>query len=359
MSLVLVHGMKRPVIRVGRFAGQYAKPRSNASEVRDGVTLPSYFGDIVNRPEFTERDRTPDPRRMVDCFSHAAMTLNFVRSLLDGGFADLHHPEAWDLRFVTHADLPPDLKHEYQTMTRSLAEALRFMEALGDKSVDELSGVEFFTSHEGLNLLYESAQTRMVPRRPGWWDLTTHLPWIGDRTRNHDGPHIEFFRGVENPVGVKVGPTTTDDDLIRLVDALNPDNGAGELVIIHRMGVKKVAVRLPPLLQRIKAEGRRVLWVCDPMHGNTRAVGDLKTRDFDDILAELETAMDCHAAAGTHLGGVHFELTGDDVTECVGGGIGVTEADLRRNYQSACDPRLNYQQALEMAFLIARRTNGG
>jgi 3-deoxy-7-phosphoheptulonate synthase len=280
---------------------------------------------------------------------------------LDGGFADLHHPEHWDLRFVHHADLPPDLKAEYQAMTQSLAEALRFMEALGDKSVDELSGVEFFTSHEGLNLLYESAQTRTVPRKVGWWNLTTHLPWIGERTRNLDGPHVEYFRGVENPVGVKVGPTTTPDELIRTVDALNPDNAAGKLVLIHRMGARRVAESLPPLLERAREEGRRVLWVCDPMHGNTRSAGDggaVKTRDFDDILAELETAMDCHVGAGTALGGVHFELTGDDVTECVGGGIGVTEADLTSNYQSACDPRLNYQQALEMAFLIARRTNG-
>ncbi len=361
MSLVLVHGMKKPVIRLGRFAGQYAKPRSKAVEAQDGVELPSYFGDIVNRAPFTAEARTPNPRNMVDCYHHAAMTLNFIRSLLDGGFADLHHPEHWDLRFVHHADLPPDLKSEYETMTRSLAEALRFMEALGDKSVDELSGVEFFTSHEGLNLLYESAQTRMVPRKAGWWNLTTHLPWIGERTRNLDGPHVEYFRGIENPVGVKVGPATTPDEVMATIDALNPDDSAGKLVLIHRMGARKVAVSLPPLLERVKAEGRRVLWVCDPMHGNTRSAGDgsgVKTRDFDDILAELETAMDCHAAAGTVLGGVHFELTGDDVTECVGGGIGVTEADLAENYQSACDPRLNYQQALEMAFLLARRTNG-
>ena len=222
-----------------------------------------------------------------------------------------------------------------------------------------VSGVEFFTSHEGLNLLYESAQTRRVPRRAGWWDLTTHMPWIGERTRNLDGPHIEFFRGIENPVGVKLGPTSSGDDAVRLLDALNPDDSAGKIVFIHRMGAGKVAQGLPPLLERIKAEGRRVLWVCDPMHGNTRSAGDIKTRDFDDILAEVETAMDCHAAAGTILGGVHFELTGDAVTECVGGGIGVTEADLTQNYQSACDPRLNYQQALEMAFLLARRSNGG
>ncbi len=358
MSIVLVHGLKKPVVRVGRFAGQYAKPRSSATEKQGDQEHPSYFGDLVNAAPFTHADRTPDPQRMVECYQHASMTLNFIRSLIDGGFADLHHPERWDLRFVEHADLPPDLKAEYETMTRSLAEAMEFMEALGDKSIDELSGVEFFTSHEGLNLLYESAQTRQVPRREGWWDLTTHLPWIGERTRNLDGPHIEFFRGIRNPLGVKVGPKTTGDDVAKLIDALNPDDTPGRLVLIHRMGAKNVEVALPPLLERVRNEGRRVLWVCDPMHGNTRAAGGVKTRDFDDILAELESAMDCHAGVGTILGGVHFELTGDDVTECVGGGAGVTEADLVHNYTSPCDPRLNYQQALEMAFLIARRANG-
>lgn len=359
MSLVLVHGMKKPVVRVGRFAGQYAKPRSNPMESRGGVELPSYFGDIVNRAGFTEGDRTPDPWNMVSCYHHASMTLNFIRSLIDGGFADLHHPERWDMRFLGHADLPPDLKVEYRRMTRSLAEAMEFMEALGDKSVDELSRVEFFTSHEGLNLLYESAQTREVPRRRGWWDLTTHLPWVGERTRNLDGPHVEFFRGVENPVGVKVGPTAGVEEVVRLVERLNPEDEAGKVVLIHRMGARDVAVRLPGLLEGVKRSGRRVLWVCDPMHGNTRSAGEVKTRDFDEILSELETAIDCHAAAGTVLGGVHFELTGDDVTECVGGGAGVTEADLEHNYTSPCDPRLNYQQALEMAFLISRRVSGG
>ncbi len=359
MSLVLVHGLKKPVVRVGRFAGQYAKPRSSATETKDGVTLPSYFGDLVNGAEFTPEARTANPHRMVRGYQHAAVTLNFIRSLIDSGFADLHHPEYWDLRFMEHASLPEELRREYQQMSRRLAEALRFMEALGDTAIDNLSRVEFYTSHEGLNLLYESAQTRRVPRREGWYDLTTHLPWIGERTRALDGAHVEFFRGVSNPVGVKVGPSTSPADLLALIDRLNPTDEPGRMVLIHRMGAAKIAQTLPALLHAVKHAHRRVLWMCDPMHGNgvTTRHG-IKTRDFNDILAELRLAFDLHAREGTVMGGVHFELTGEDVTECVGGAAGVTEEDLTANYASPCDPRLNYQQALEMAFLIARHAGG-
>ncbi|HBS28233.1 MAG TPA: 3-deoxy-7-phosphoheptulonate synthase class II [Phycisphaerales bacterium] len=359
MSLVLVHGLRRPVVRVGRFAGQYAKPRSSPVEARDGVTLPSYFGDLVNSAEFTPEARTPNPHLMVRGYQHAAMTLNFIRSLIAGGFADLHHPEYWDLRFLHHANLPEALRAEYQRMTSQLAEALRFMELLGEKSVDDLTSVEFFTSHEGLNLLYESAQTRSVPRRTGHYNLTTHLPWIGERTRALDGAHVEFFRGVRNPVGVKIGPRGTPDELLALIDALSPHNEAGRMVVIHRMGADAIARSLPPLLERVKKEGRTVLWVCDPMHGNgMTTTNGHKTRSFDAILREIELAAALHKQAGTILGGVHFELTGEDVTECLGGARGIKESDLSTNFTSLCDPRLNYEQAMEMAFLIARRVGG-
>lgn len=365
MSLVLVHGTMKPIVRIGRFAGQYAKPRSERMESRtsslgEKVSLPSYFGDLVNRAEFTPEARTADPRLLIDAYQHAALTLNFIRSLSAGGFADLHHPEQWDLSFFENANLSGELKEEYRRTSQQLSEALRFMEALGETSVDELTRVTFFTSHEGLNLHYESAQTRRVPRKEGYWDLTTHLPWIGERTRQLAGAHVEFFRGVRNPVGIKIGPTCTPDELIRLLDALNPSEQPGKIVLISRMGVARIAESLPPLLRATKREGRRVLWVSDPMHGNTKTTDTgVKTRAFDAILGEIETAMDLHDAEGTVFGGVHLELTGEDVTECVGGAAGITEADLSTNYASACDPRLNYRQALETAFRIARRIRAG
>lgn len=356
MSLVLVHGLKKPVIRVGRFAGQYAKPRSSPTETRNGVTLPSYYGDLVNGVEFTAESRRPNPHLMVRGYQHAAVTLNFIRSLLDGGFADFHHPENWDLRFLQHAGLSDELRARYTAMTRELGEALTFMEALGETSVHELSRVEFFTSHEGLNLLYESAQTRTVPRREGYYDLTTHMPWIGDRTRDVHGAHVEFFRGIRNPIGVKLGAGARPDELLRLLDVLDPaERGEpGRITLIHRMGAARIESVLPPLLEAVQRSGRRVLWVCDPMHGNTQTMnGGVKTRSFDDILRELRLAFELHRRAGTILGGVHVELTGEDVTECVGGAGGLTAADLHRNYASPCDPRLNYHQALELAFAIA------
>jgi 3-deoxy-7-phosphoheptulonate synthase len=356
MSLVMVHESKRPVVRVGRFAGQYAKPRSKPVESRDGVVHPSYFGDMVNRADFSESGRRPDPDNMIVAYSHAAMTLNFIRSLSAGGFADVHHPEQWELSFFRHATTPDSLREEYEKTTKQLAEAFRFMEALGEMTVEELTRVDFYTSHEGLNLLYESAQTRSVPRREGWWDLTTHFPWIGERTRALDGAHIEFFRGVENPLGIKLGPGVTADQVLRLIDTLNPKNEGGKLALITRMGAARVGDVLPGLVEVVKRAGRTVLWVCDPMHGNTQvAPSGLKTRDFDDILREVETTFDVHDACGTYLGGVHFELTGDNVTECIGGAAGITVNDLDKNYASACDPRLNYRQSLEMGFRIAKR----
>jgi 3-deoxy-7-phosphoheptulonate synthase len=356
MSLVLVHGLKKPVVRIGRFAGQYAKPRSSPTETRDGVTLPSYFGDLVNSAEFTAEARRPDPRMMLRGYQHAAMTLNFIRSLVEGGFADLHHPEYWDLSFFGHASLSPALRAEYERMTRNLADGLRFMEALGEQRVEELSRVEFFTSHEGLNLLYESAQTRRVPRREGFYNLTAHLPWIGDRTRDAGGAHVEFFRGIENPVAVKLGESASGEQAAALARVINPANEPGKLVFVTRLGATHVAAKLPALVRGVARSGARVLWVCDPMHGNTTTTASgLKTRSFDAILAELEGTIDVHEHEGSRLGGVHFELTGDDVTECIGGAAGVTEANLSTNYASACDPRLNYQQSLELAFLLSRR----
>ncbi|MFI4896922.1 MAG: 3-deoxy-7-phosphoheptulonate synthase class II [Phycisphaerales bacterium JB059] len=360
MSLVLVPGLKRPVTRVGRFAGQYAKPRSSPTETRalngSEVTLPSYFGDLVNAADFDPDARQPDPHLMVRGYQHAAMTLNFIRSLVDGGFADIHHPEYWDLSFMEHAGLSESRRAEYRAMRDTLADGLRFMEALGEKSVEDLTRVEFYTSHEGLNLIYESAQTRRVPRKAGWFDLTTHLPWIGERTRALDGAHVEFFRGIRNPVGVKIGPKAEPGEVLELIETLNPANEAGKLVLISRLGASRVGEALPPLIEAVEGAGRRVLWMSDPMHGNGITTGSgVKTRSFDAILEELERVIEVHDRAGSVLGGVHFELTGEDVTECVGGASGVREEDLGVNYASPCDPRLNYAQSLELAFLLAGR----
>jgi 3-deoxy-7-phosphoheptulonate synthase len=375
MSVVLVYAGKRPVIRVGRFAGQYAKPRSSPTETRtiDGkpVTLPSYSGDLVNREPFTPDARRPDPQRMLDGYTHAAMTLNFVRALMDGGFADIHHPEYWDLGFMRHAGLPAELRAEYQRMIDRLSEGLRFMEAVGERTVEELTSAEFFTSHEGLNLLYESAQTRTVPRRTGWYNLSTHMPWLGDRTRDPDGAHVEYFRGIRNPIGIKLGPGTPPvhggsahtpaADLPRLLRTLNPTREKGKIVLIARLGARHVRAHLPELIKRVQDDTREggpgpVLWACDPMHGNAATTANgTKTRSFAEITDELEASWDIHQHLGSRLGGVHFELTGEDVTECLGGARGLNEADLARNYQSPCDPRLNYEQSLELAFLLARK----
>ena len=354
MSMVLVHGTQRPVVRLGRFAGQYAKPRSSDLETRGDVELPSYFGDLVNRAPFDADSRKVDPQLLLEGYKHAGLTLNFIRSLVDSGFADLHHPEYWDLSFLESAHLTDTLRDQYKQTIGDVSAALRFMQALGEGTVDELTRVEFFTSHEGLNLHYESAQTRTVPRRDGWYDLSTHMPWIGERTRDPDGAHVEFFRGIRNPVGAKVGPSASGDDVIRLLDRLNPDDEAGKIVLIVRMGASHVRDGLPPILERVKREGRTVLWMSDPMHGNTHSTqSGRKTRDFDAVLNEVEGCIAVHRGCGTVFGGVHFELTGDDVTECVGGADGLTEDDLERNYATLCDPRLNYRQALEMSFRIA------
>jgi 3-deoxy-7-phosphoheptulonate synthase len=356
MSVVMVHGMRLPVIRVGRFAGQYAKPRSADSETIAGQTLPSYRGDLINSAPFTEAARRPDPRRMIEGHARSAMTMNFVRSLIDGGFADLHHPEYWDLGWVLHSPLAA----EYQRRVDAIGDAVRFMETLSGEAIHNLNRVDFFTSHEALLLHYEQGQTRQVPRQWGWFNLATHYPWIGMRTADIDGAHVEYMRGIRNPVAVKIGPSVTPEVLMRLVDALNPHDEAGRLTLIHRMGVAHIERALPPLLDAVRREGRRVLWVADPMHGNTESTGNgFKTRRFENIRGELDRAFDLHAAAGTRLGGVHLELTGEDVTECLGGARELTEGDLERAYRSTVDPRLNYEQSMELAMLIVRKRASG
>ena len=350
MSLVLVHGLKKPVVRIGRMAGQYAKPRSADTETRDGVTLPCYRGDNVNRPGFTLEERTPDPQLLLRGYERAALTLNFVRALIDGGFADLHHPEYWDLDFVSHSPQ----KDAYEKIVHSISDALDFFEAASRSALHEAGRVNFYTSHEGLHLLYEQAQTRYIERQKRWYNLSTHMPWIGMRTAALDGAHVELFRGIANPMGIKVGPAMSAEWLQGLLSTLNPNNEPGRIVLIHRMGAKEVDKRLPGLIQAVRATGSPVLWICDPMHGNTEAVSSgLKTRRFENIVSEVESAFRIHREMGSWLGGVHFELTGENVTECTGGARGLTDADLARAYKSQVDPRLNYEQALELAMRIA------
>lgn len=352
MSLVLVHGLQLPVVRVGRFAGQYAKPRSTDTETRGEITLPSYRGDLINGPEFSAAARVADPQRMIRAHSRSAMTMNFVRALIDGGFADLHHPEYWNLSWVGYSPLAA----EYQQMVADIGGAVRFMETLAGVEVHTLNRIDFYTSHEALLLPYEQALTRQVPRQQGWFNLSTHYPWIGMRTAALDGAHVEYLRGVRNPIAIKIGPSVQPDQLLRLIDALNPDDEPGRLSFIHRMGATRIADRLPPLLEAVKRDGRRVLWICDAMHGNTESTSNgFKTRRFDNVRSEVEQSFDLHAAAGTRLGGVHLELTGEDVTECTGGARELTDIDLQRAYRSSVDPRLNYEQSLEIAMLIVRK----
>jgi 3-deoxy-7-phosphoheptulonate synthase len=356
MSLVLVHGTRKPVIRIGRIAGQYAKPRSADSETRGAVTLPAYRGDLINRDAFTAEDRAPDPVLMLRAYERAALTLNFVRALLDGGFADLHHPEYWDVSFAENS---PHAAQYHQIVT-SIRESLDFVSAITGVESEVLRRVDIFTSHEALALPYEQATTRRVPRRPGWYNLSTHFPWIGMRTAQLDGAHVEFHRGINNPLGIKIGPAMTAEWLTGLLDALDPDRLPGKITLIHRMGHDKVQKHLPPLVDAVRKTGRTVLWVCDPMHGNTETTPQgIKTRRFDNIVSELEQSFELHRQIGSRLGGVHVELTGENVTECIGGARGLSEGDLERAYKSRVDPRLNYEQALECAMRIARHMRQG
>ena len=352
MGLVMEYVGRRPVVRLGRIAGQYAKPRSDALETRDGVSLPVYRGDIINRSGFSLNDRQADPELLIRGYERAALTLNFIRALASHGFADVHHPENWDLAFAQ--DSP--YRDKYQEIVASITHALQFVEMVLDRPLMDHRGVELFTSHEGLHLVYEQAQTRRVPRRDGWYNLSTHFPWIGNRTRQLDGAHIEYFRGIQNPLGIKIDGTIDDGELERLLQALNPHNQAGRITLIHRMGVDRLCEHLPRLIEVVRRGAWKVLWCCDPMHGNTYTTpAGQKTRDCSKILGELKAAFEIHRAHGSRLGGVHLELTGENVTECLGGSRGVREEDLAKNYKSTVDPRLNYDQAMEIAFLIAEQ----
>lgn len=356
MSVVLLYGLKKPVIRVGRMAGQYAKPRSADLESRDGLTLPSFRGDLVNRNPFTADDRVPDPQLILRGYERAALTLNFVRSLVDGGFADLHHPEYWDLDWVGHSTMAD----QYRDVVRSISNSLDFLETITGRAVHDTQRADIYAAHEGLHLSYEQAQTRFLGRRKLWYNLTTHFPWIGMRTATLDGAHVEYFRGIANPIGIKIGAGMTGEWLQDLVRVLNPANEPGRLSLIHRFGASQIEDRLPPLIRAVRETGSPVLWICDPMHGNTESTADgTKTRRFDKIVSELEAAFHVHHAMGSYLGGVHLELTGENVTECTGGARGLTDADLARAYRSTVDPRLNYEQAMEIAMRIAGlRRNG-
>ncbi|MGO9229014.1 MAG: 3-deoxy-7-phosphoheptulonate synthase class II [Bryobacteraceae bacterium] len=352
MSLVLVMGAQRPVIRVGRFAGQYAKPRSAPTELREGVELPSYRGDNVNRAEFTREARTPDPALLLRGYERAALTLNFVRALVKGGFADLHHPEYFELDWAANSPLAA----EYHRMVETINDSLRFTEHVLGVRAGATDRIDFYTCHEALHLASEEAQTRHVPRRAGSFNLSTHFPWIGLRTNHPEGAHVEYMRGIENPIGIKVGPGTTRATIGRWLDILDPMRQPGRLTLIHRCGAHRIADELPALIEASRAEGGNVLWIADPMHGNTQTTAaGVKTRRFEDIYSEVEQAFDIHRALGGKLGGVHIEVTGENVTECTGGSNGPSESDLGRAYESEVDPRLNYEQSLELAFLIARK----
>jgi 3-deoxy-7-phosphoheptulonate synthase len=352
MAVILTFAAGMPVVKVGRIAGQFAKPRSDDFETLDGVTLPSYRGDNVNGAEFTVEARTPDPKRLFEAYAQSASTLNLLRAFAQGGYADLHNVHRWTLGFI--AGSPAG--EQYKVLAQRIGETLEFMVACGitPASVPQLRTTDFYTSHEGLLLGYEQAMTRIDSTSGDWYDTSAHMIWIGDRTRQPDGAHVEFCRGIKNPIGLKCGPSMSEDELLKLISVLNPDNKPGRLTLITRFGADKVAEKLPPLIRAVRREGASVVWSCDPMHGNTiKLQSGFKTRPFDRILEEVRAFFAVHRAEGTHAGGVHFEMTGQDVTECLGGAQAIREIDLHDRYQTACDPRLNASQALELAFLMA------
>lgn len=349
MSVVLCYGAKKPIVRIGRIAGQYAKPRSNPTEKVNGVDFPVYRGDIINSHAADLNARKADPARIKQAYLLASTTLNYIRALTKGGFADLHHPQNWELDFKT---LTPK-KPIYQNIVSNIQDAIGFMESLGARE-DSLESVEFYTSHEGLLLPLEEALTRYEVAYDAWYNLGAHMLWIGDRTRDLDGAHIEYFRGIANPIGLKVGPTADPREIIETVKALNPKNKEGKITLISRFGHDKVENHLPKFIEAIRTSSLNVLWSSDPMHGNASKTGDgIKTRDFNHILDELKHVFAIHKKHGSHLGGIHFELTGEDVTECIGGTAGITAEQLNQKYETFCDPRLNYSQSLEMALLVS------
>lgn len=351
MAVVLTYSAGVPAVKVGRIAGQFAKPRSKPTETIDGTELPSFLGHMVNDLPFSEGDRRPDPTRLVQAYNQSASTLNLLRAFTKGGFADLHRVQAWNQEFVASSAEG----QRYARLASEIGRALRFMEAAGVSSQHpEIHEAEFYTSHEALILQYEEALTRKDSLTGEWYDCSAHMVWIGERTRQLDGAHVEFLRGVRNPLGCKIGPTATPDEVLGLCEALNPDREPGRLTLISRMGAGTVADRLPPLLEAVRDAGHPVVWACDPMHGNTfTSETGHKTRHFDDVLAEVGAFFDAHRQAGTWAGGIHVELTGDDVTECLGGADAVQAEDLGKRYETMCDPRLNARQGLELAFRVA------
>lgn len=354
MAVALTFGASMPVVKVGRIAGQFAKPRSTPTETKNDVSLPSYRGDNINGMEFNEVARTPDPQRLLKAYGQAAATLNLIRAFATGGYADLRNVHRWNLEFVSGNRQ----EHRYRALADKISEAISFMEACGVDGADvrAIREVDFYTSHEALLLGYETAMTRVDSTTGRWYDTSAHLLWVGDRTRQPDGAHVEFCRGVENPIGVKCGPSLAPDELSALLDVLDPENEAGRIVLIARFGAEKAGDGLPPLIRRVQAEGRNVVWACDPMHGNTiKTGGGFKTRRFDAILSEVRTFIDVCRAEGAFPGGVHFEMTGQNVTECLGGSQEISETDLSSRYHTHCDPRLNANQALELAFILADR----
>ncbi len=352
MSVILTFAGGKPVVKVGRIAGQFAKPRSSDFETIGDITLPSYRGDIINSIEFTKEAREPDPYRMLSAYNQSAATQNLIRAFARGGFADLNKVHRWNVDFSDESTSDK----RYRELSDKIQQALNFMQACGidSKSAPNLAQTVLYTSHEALLLNYEEALTRKDSLSGKYYDCSAHMLWIGDRTRQVDGAHVEFLRGVDNPIGVKAGPTTSVDDLLKLLDTLNPKNESGKMNVIVRMGADKVGDYFPKLLQAVKKEGKKVLWSCDPMHGNTiKTSNNYKTREFHNVLKEVENFIDIHKAEGTHAGGIHLEMTGKDVTECIGGGQNIGEENLSSRYHTHCDPRLNAHQALELAFLIA------
>ena len=349
MAVVLTFGGALPVVKLGRMAGQFAKPRSSDNETRDGVTLPSYRGDIINGPDFDPASRIPDPSRMEFAYMQSAGTLNLLRAFSTGGYADLHQVHRWNLGFVERSPLAD----RYADLATRIDQTLAFMQACGMSDLPQVRETDFYTSHESLLLPYEQAMTRVDSTSGDWYACSAHFLWIGDRTRQPEGAHVEFLRGVKNPIGMKVGPSMDADELVRLTEILNPANEKGRLTLISRMGADKVEAKLAPLVRAVTRAGRNVVWICDPMHGNTTTVAGYKTRPFDAIISEVRGFFDVHEAEGSFAGGVHVEMTGSNVTECLGGAHKLSETDLSANYATTCDPRLNAEQSLELAFLIA------
>jgi 3-deoxy-7-phosphoheptulonate synthase len=352
MAVVLTHGGSKPVVKVGRVAGQFAKPRSSDDETKDGVTLPSYRGDIINDIDFTETSRVPDPQRMLMAYRQSAATLNLIRAFASGGYANLERNHEWTMEFVKGTKS----YEKYEGVAQKIDDAIDFMRALGINAdnTPQLRETKFYTSHEALLLGYEQSLTRRDSITNDWYATSGHMLWIGDRTRDINEAHVEYFTGINNPIGMKCGPSMEADDLLRLIDKLNPEDEAGRLTLITRFGSDKVEEHLPRLIEAVEKEGRTVVWSCDPMHGNVvKASTGYKTRPFDRILSEVKSFFEIHRQMGTYAGGVHVEMTGKDVTECVGGASAVTEAELSSRYHTYCDPRLNASQSIELAFLVA------